>query len=121
MLRLGAVQSLAAYLAQEQYCGAALEAGQNWMGADSVADAEATLAVDAHENGTATVALESPAWGRYVEYVLEAPAFEACDGTLGCGGTRCALRRFAGVAVSALVARGSPGVRFAWGATRRAA
>ena len=116
LLRLAVASSMASYLVRDEYCGTPLAEGVDLMGAPTVASAGAALAVDA----AGAVALTSEKFARYVEYVLEsADGFASCDGAVGCGGTRWAVRRFrgspaagrAGGCATAARAFGSPGAR----------
>ena len=111
LLRLAVASSMASYLVRDEYCGTPLTEGVDLMGAPTVASAGADLAVDA----AGAVALTSEKFARYVEYVLEsAGGFASCDGAVGCGGTRCAVRRFRGSPAAGATLAAAGAVRFAW-------
>ena len=111
LLRLSVASSMASYLVRDEYCGTPLAEGVDLMGAPTVASAGADLAVDA----AGAVALTSEKFARYVEYVLEsAGGFASCDGAVGCGGTRCAVRRFRGSPAAGATLAAAGAVRYAW-------
>ncbi|KAH8060237.1 glycosyl transferase [Aureococcus anophagefferens] len=110
LLRLAVASSMASYLVRDEYCGTPLTEGVDLMGAPTVASAGADLAVDA----AGAVALTSEKFARYVEYVLEsAGGFARCDGAVGCGGTRCAVRRFRGSPAAGATLAAAGAVRYA--------
>ncbi|KAK7241296.1 glycosyl transferase [Aureococcus anophagefferens] len=111
LLRLAVASSMASYLVRDEYCGTPLTEGVDLMGEPTVASAGAALAVDA----AGAVALTSEKFARYVEYVLEsAGGFASCDGAVGCGGTRCAVRRFRGSPAAGATLAAAGAVRYAW-------
>lgn len=87
-----ACHALASYLARDR-CDVAIEAGTVMMGWPARASLEARLQVVSSTSDAVNFSLTSDA--RYVEYVVETASgyIDECDGTLGCEGTRCAVRR----------------------------
>lgn len=95
LLRARSATPLASYLSQR--CDLAIEVGVHIMGELAIAaSAETNMFVVSSEG---TVDWTGPK-DQYVEYVVEVSASSNllnCDeGVVGCGGVRCAVRRFAG-------------------------
>ncbi|KAJ8609473.1 hypothetical protein CTAYLR_005462 [Chrysophaeum taylorii] len=105
--------ALALYLARDR-CDLDLSEDVVMMGQGAVRGQKDDIAIETTKGHlTANVSFRPEA--RYVEYVVETVPgnIVACEGTLGCGGARCAVRRFKGDRRPIAVRRGAF-LRVAW-------